>query len=271
MADADTVSSPHDDLTLLISAAREAADVAMARFDTAVQQWTKADASPVSEADIAVDERLSAILRSARPDYGWVSEESALAHGAGRRAFVVDPIDGTRAFLDGGSAWAISVAVVEGARPIAAVIMRPPKDHVFAASAGGGASLNGTALAISTRNGLEGARVAAPRKLFARGDLAAAGAQKANYIPSLALRLAKLCTDELDAMVAKGGAHHWDVAAGDLIVEEAGGALTDLSGRRIMYDTDTTLLPPLIGGPARIIDALKGLGEAIHFDPKGEV
>ncbi|XWN31744.1 MAG: inositol monophosphatase family protein [Devosia sp.] len=269
MGDAEPAYSPQDDLALLVAAAREAADVAMARFETAVQQWTKSDDSPVSEADLAVDERLSSILRPARPDYGWVSEESALAQGAGRRAFVVDPIDGTRAFLDHGSAWAISVAVVEGARPIAAVILRPPKDHVFAAAAGGGAFLNGTSLTVSTRDGLGGARVAAPRRLFARGDLAAAGAEKAKYIPSLALRLAKLCTDELDAMVAKGGAHHWDVAAGDLIVEEAGGALTDLSGRKIMYDSETTLLPPLIGGPPRMIDALQSLGEAIHFDPKG--
>ncbi len=111
--------------------------------------------SPVSEADLAVDEYLSSALLSARPGYGWISEETASrpSDGGEERFFVVDPIDGTRAFLRGEPTWCVSIAVVSGGRPVAGVLDAPSLGEVFAASADGGAELNGTAIAVRSSGG----------------------------------------------------------------------------------------------------------------------
>ena len=95
------------DLALIRNAARQAGLIALGFFNQSPEVWMKGGTSPVSEADYAVDRFLREALTAARPDYGWLSEETAdSSERLGlRRTFVVDPIDGTRAFLDGGTMW----------------------------------------------------------------------------------------------------------------------------------------------------------------------
>ena len=116
-----------EDLSLLRAAAVEAGRIALGYFRQNPEVWLKGGSSPVSEADYAVDRYLKETLLAARPDYGWLSEETAdhPARLASRRTFVVDPIDGTRGFLEGGSRWCVSVAVVEAGRSVAGVIEAP--------------------------------------------------------------------------------------------------------------------------------------------------
>ena len=129
------------DLDLLVTAAREAGDLALRFFGRDPQSWAKGLTSIVSEADFAVDRLLADRLTPARPDYGWLSEETADSPDrlARRRIFVVDPIDGTRAFLSGRAEWCISLAIVEDGRPIAAALYAPVIGALFRAIAGGGA------------------------------------------------------------------------------------------------------------------------------------
>ena len=147
MADADTASTDdHEarDAALLTETVREAGALALSLFRTELKNWTKGASSPVSEADIAVNDLLEERLRSATPDYGWLSEESAddEARLGKRLVWIVDPIDGTRAYLAGREDWCVSVALVEDASPVLAAVFAPASDEFFFAVRGQGATLN---------------------------------------------------------------------------------------------------------------------------------
>jgi myo-inositol-1(or 4)-monophosphatase len=244
------------DLELLVAAAREAAELALSFFGRDPRSWAKGATSVVSEADFAVDRLLVDRLRPARPDYGWLSEESADSPDrlARQRVFVVDPIDGTRAFLSGRQEWCISLAVVEAGRPIAAALLAPVLGRLFRTHASGGADMNGSPLTIGCGpRGLTGARLAGPRR-FARPVAEAAGIHLnvVRFVPSLAYRLALVACGEIDVAISGPNAHDWDIAAADLLVHEAGGAFTDLDGKAPRYNLAEITHPVLVAAAAAI-------------------
>jgi len=230
-----------DDLKLLKSAAVHAGIIALGFFRTELRTWTKNVTSPVSEADIAVDNFLAGALRGARPDYGWLSEETAdsPARLGLERIFVVDPIDGTRGFIKGEDSWTISLAVVEAGRPIAGVVYAPVRDEMYVAGLGLGASRNGapiTALAEAAAEPLIPAPSAVHQALAAQG----VDHRKGPAYPSLAYRLVQVAAGKLDAAVARRGAQDWDVAGADIILTEAGARLEDVCLGTPRYNgTDT--------------------------------
>jgi len=240
-----------DDVALLAIAAREAGAVALGFFGRSPKVFTKGDHSPVTEADLAVDARLAEVLGGARPGYGWISEESTAQGDAGGTTFIVDPIDGTRAFIAGLDDWTISLAVAVAGRPTAAAVYCPVRDEMFLAGVGGGAFLGAERLSTSTAAALAGSRIAGPGRLFDDPAAQAAGIVRADKIHSLAYRLALVAAGRLDAAAASARACHWDLAAADLLVQEAGGRLTDLAGRPVRYDGPDVRHPPLVAaGPA---------------------
>ncbi len=249
------------DAALIGQAARDAGAVALNYFKRDPKVWTKDNNSPVSEADLAVDAFLRERLGGARPEFGWLSEETDDTRDRLSRdhIFVVDPIDGTRAFIDGRQDWTVSIAVVADGRPIAAALYAPVHDELFVASAGSGAMLNGETMAPGTRADLAGARVAGPRSILRHTALKEAGINAAGFIPSLAYRLALVGTGRFDAAVARPRAHDWDIAAADLIVTEAGGRLTDTDGRPIRYNTENLRHPALVASSADLHDQLTRL------------
>ena len=116
---------PEADLDLIIRAAEEAGRIALAHWRGTFRHWEKDEgAGPVSEADLAVNAALEQALRAARPDYGWLSEESPEdpRRATAARVFVIDQIDGTRAFIAGEDGFAVAVAVVEDGQPVAGVV-----------------------------------------------------------------------------------------------------------------------------------------------------
>ena len=135
------------DAALLTDTVREAGALALSLFRTELKNWTKGASSPVSEADIAVNDLLESRLRSATPDYGWLSEESAddEARLDKRLVWIVDPIDGTRGYLAGREDWCVSVALVENASPVLAAVFAPASDEFFFAARGQGAARNACA------------------------------------------------------------------------------------------------------------------------------
>lgn len=252
-------ASPAQEAELLVRAVTTGARVAMGFFRGRVAERLKADGSPVTDADVAADEAMSMMLRGERPHYGWLSEELGAVSGAAARTFIVDPIDGTRAFLRGETGWTVVAAVVEEGRPIAAAVLRPARGELYHCASGGGAHCNGVRLHISRRRTLSGARAAMPGPLYRDGGFRALGVLRARTVPSLALRLAKVAGGTPDAAITRAGAHHWDLAASDLMVHEAGGIVTTLAGTLPRYDAETTAHPPLVAGPPDLADALRAM------------
>ena len=241
MPASEVVVDPKEAAEQLAAAVREAGGLAHAMFQKPLKNWTKGTtSSPVSEADIAVDallrEKLSA-HGGAR--FGWLSEESAddASRLAARYVWIVDPIDGTRAYIGGFSDWAVSAALVDSGRPIAACLYAPALGEFFVAAAGHGATLNGAPIAVAPGGSLAQARIAGPRAVLERLAAVAPPFEVMPRLRSLALRLARVAQGSFDAAIAGGNSHDWDLAAADLLVHEAGGALTAFGGAAVIYNS----------------------------------
>jgi myo-inositol-1(or 4)-monophosphatase len=226
------------DSALLMDAVREAGALALLLFRTELKNWTKGASSPVSEADIAVNDLLERRLRTATPDYGWLSEESAddPSRLGKHLVWIVDPIDGTRGYLAGKEDWCVSVALVENEQPLLAAVFAPATDEFFFAARGQGASCNGVTLHATSGTELDFSRVAGPKPLVERLRLSPNDVILHPRIGSLALRLCRVADGRLDAAFAGGQSRDWDLAAADLIVHEADGNMTALSGDAISYN-----------------------------------
>jgi myo-inositol-1(or 4)-monophosphatase len=220
----------------------EAGALAMTFFRRNPNAWAKEGGSPVTEADMAVDAFLRTRLLAERSDYGWLSEETTddPARREHAQVFVVDPIDGTRGFIQGDDRWCVSLAVVHEGRPVTAALYAPARDQFFTAIAGEGAWSRGERLRVSTASRLAGARLAGPRGWLKNPRLQEAGAAIEAHVPSLAYRLACVADGSFDAAFASPRANDWDLAATDLLVHEAGGRLTDLDGAAPLYNRETT-------------------------------
>lgn len=252
------------DLDLLVDAARSAGDIAMRHFRSNPEIWEKDDnAGPVTEADLAVDRMLRDSLRAARPDYGWLSEET---EDDGTRLysdtlFIVDPIDGTRAFIEGSKDWGHSLAVVRNGQVTAAAVYMPVRDEMFAASRGGGATRNGLAIKVSTQLSIESADVLATRPNLAPEHWKDSTPPdfKRSFRSSLAYRLCLVANGRFDAMLTLRPSWEWDIAAGSLIIEEAGGWATDRSGNALRFNNPVPKVDGVVAGGAlhpRLMDRL---------------
>jgi myo-inositol-1(or 4)-monophosphatase len=222
----------------LAATLREAGAIALKTFQMPLRSWLKDQSSPVSEADIAVDGFLRERLAGAGSGCGWLSEETAgdRSSAQARRLWIVDPIDGTRSYLAGRPDWAISAALVTDGRPVLAGVFAPVTDELFVAAAGVGATRNGVPISASGGDRLAGAKVAGPKRLVQALAAIAAQVAVAPRIGSLALRLVRVAQGELDVAFASGSSQDWDLAGADLLVHEAGGAMTNLVGRSLTYN-----------------------------------
>ncbi|MDU8943775.1 3'(2'),5'-bisphosphate nucleotidase CysQ [Ovoidimarina sediminis] len=250
---------PAHDLDLLTDAARAAGDIARGFFEGANRVWDKADGGPVGEADIAVDTYLRETLTAARPDYGWLSEETEddPARLSARRLFVVDPIDGTRAFIAGEATWSHSIAVVEDGVVKAGVVYLPIKDRLFSARLGHGAELNGRPLAASAATRETGARILAARPALDDSHWAGgAPPVHRHFRPSLAYRLSLVGEGRFDGMLTLRDAWEWDIAAGSLIAAEGGAEVTDRTGAALRFNNRHPVTPGVIAAPHALHAAL---------------
>ena len=239
---------------------REAGALARKTAQGAFKHWTKGeDRSPVSEADIAVNDLLHQRLTALAPGAGWLSEETAEIPSSSALMWIVDPIDGTRAFISGRADWSISVALVEDGRPLVAALYAPVSEEIFLAARGTGATLNGTPINANEGDGLRGAKIAGPKRYLDRFSSLAEGTLAQPKVHSLALRLARVAQGALDAAFSSRGSHDWDLAAADLLVHEAGAALTDFTGRPLKYNGSQAVHGALIAAGQARHDALIGL------------
>jgi myo-inositol-1(or 4)-monophosphatase len=251
------------DLALLHGAALRAGAIAQGYFrrDPQVQE-KPGGAGPVTQADLEIDAMLRRDLLAARPDYGWLSEESPDAPDrlTRRRVFVVDPIDGTRAFIDGQPGFAHALAIVEDGAAVAALVHLPMLGLTYAAVLGQGATLNDAAMRVSERAQVPGARVLAARAPF-HPDYWPGGVPDVarDFRPSLAWRMALVAEGAFDAMLTLRPTWHWDCVAGALLVAEAGGQVSDAQGAPLRFNTPDPRAAGVIAGGSALHSGLVAL------------
>ncbi|MEE4347310.1 MAG: 3'(2'),5'-bisphosphate nucleotidase CysQ [Paracoccaceae bacterium] len=252
---------PATDLDLLISAARAAGTLATSFSGPSAQRWDKpGEAGPVTEADLAVDALLRDRLTAARPDYGWLSEETpdSADRLSRRRTFIIDPIDGTRSFIEGAATWAHSLAVAEDGRITAAVVFLPLKDKLYTAGAGLGAQLNGQPIRATEQQALAGARVLATKPVYDPSHWRGRDVpqMERHHRPSLAYRLSLVAEGRFDAMLTLRPSWEWDIAAGALILSEAGARTTDRTGAELRFNNPHPQVNGVLAAGAALHQAL---------------
>lgn len=232
---------PATDLQLLIDAALEAGKIATRYSGTEAQRWDKPDgAGPVTEADLAVNAMLEQRLPAARPGYGWLSEETedSVNRLSRDHTFIIDPIDGTRSFAEGSRTWAHSLAVAERGEVTAAVIYLPRRDLLYAAAKGQGATLNRMPIRVTQATPLPEAEILAARPNLEPHHWKQERVPdfKRCYRPSLAYRMALVAQGRFDGMLTLRPSWEWDIAAGDLIIREAGGVCSNRLGQPLRFN-----------------------------------
>ncbi|MEN3952432.1 3'(2'),5'-bisphosphate nucleotidase CysQ [Iodidimonas sp. SYSU 1G8] len=218
---------------VLVEAVRDAGALAMDYFRDGFRKWEKAADDPVTEADLAVDALLRDRLLGALPGDGWLSEESERAPHAVDQPFtwVVDPIDGTRAFIEQKPHFTICAALVHGDRTVLGAVFNPATDEFFEASLGGGALCNGQPISVSDKQGLDGVRMIGYRAMFDdRHWRTPWPPVKIHMVNSIAYRVVLVARGDHDACINLKPQNDWDIAAAELILREAGGLCTNRNG-----------------------------------------
>lgn len=248
------------DLALLTDAARAAADVARRHLARGVSGWEKPEGQgPVTEADLEIDTMLRSRLTAARPGYGWLSEETEddAARLDARDLFIVDPIDGTRAFAAGDPGFCHALAVARGGVVTAALVHLPMLDVTYTACAGAGAWRNGSVIRTPPRSGLAGARILASRdQLHPRHWPGGLPELSRHSRASLAWKLCLVAEGAFDAAAGLGRTWHWDSAAGGLVAREAGAQVLDRFGQPLRYNTAEPFSRGILAGPAAVVAGL---------------
>ena len=242
MPDAD------DDLEFLTSALRDAGRVAMSFHGHNPEHWVKPDGSIVTAGDLAVNESLLKVLHAARPDDAILSEETpdTSERLSRSRVWIIDPIDGTRNYFNGGNDWCIGVALIEDGEAKVSAIYQPTDDRMYTAIRGHGAYRNNRRITTSP----DALNVIAPKSMQQR--ITEAGLQpQASGSLALLLRFAAIAEGRLAGAISIGNKKDWDIAAGHLLLVEAGGMATTQAGEKIIYNQANPWQPGLIAATAQ--------------------
>jgi myo-inositol-1(or 4)-monophosphatase len=237
LPDAKIPAHLKQDAELLFATVREAGALGLKRAGQNVRHWKKPDGSTVTEADVEIDALLKTRLADTRPDYGWLSEETPdnATRLSKQRLWVADPIDGTNSFVNGTDGWCIGVALVDGQRPVLSALYRPKVDEFFWAAEGAGAYCNALPLKPRNHETLQGTELLGTNRAARILDPLGVKGQHAPHIPLL-LRLAFVAAGRADIALSFGNKNDWDLAAGDLLIQESGAKLTDLDGHTLVYN-----------------------------------
>lgn len=251
---------PATDLALLTEAALAAGEIARRYWKRSPQVWDKGgSAGPVTEADLAVNAMLASRLQAARPDYGWLSEETEddRARLEANRCFIIDPIDGTRAFIAGETSFCHALAVAEAGRVTAAVVYLPVPDRLYTATADGPALCDGQPIAASTAAGIEGASLLATHPTLAPEHWPGGVPDlRRSFRASLAYRMCLVAEGRHDGMLTLRDTWEWDIAAGALIAERAGARVTDRTGGALRFNAAHPRAPGVLAAAPGLHRAL---------------
>jgi myo-inositol-1(or 4)-monophosphatase len=217
---------------------------------------------PVTEADTQADACIQGIIRRAFPDDGWLSEETRDSRErlTRRRTWIVDPLDGTREFVQHIPELCVCIALVELGMPVLGVSYNPVTDELFAAARGSGLTVNGVSAHTSATADLALARVLASRSEDKRGEWDAFKPRlHVELTGSVAFKLALVAAGRGDATFSLTPKHEWDVCAGAALIEAGGGRITDCYGQPLRFNRETPLLPGIIATNAALYEAIRAL------------
>lgn len=260
------------DLALIKAAALEAGRLALEARAEGLKIWSKPGGSPVTDADLAVDTLLKLRLKDARPNYGWLSEETAddPARLKAERLFLVDPIDGTAAYIRHKPWFTVCIAVVEAGQPVTAVVYAPELGEMYEATVGGGARLNGAPIAPSARTELLDCAMLGDLRMFADPRWPRPWpAMRVESRNSIAYRMVQVACGAFDAALALTPKNDWDLAAADLICREAGACVGDHLGRPFVYNRPAPMQRSLLCAAPGLCELI--LTHLSHIDPPAEM
>lgn len=241
-----------EELTLLCEAVRQAGARAMQLAADGFETRIKHDRSPVTSADLEVNRIVQGLVGKRFPDDGWLSEEipDTPARLRKNRVWIIDPIDGTKAFIKRLPQFCISVGLVQEGRPVLGVVYNPSTDELFSATRRNGASLNDRPIHALQTASSRPLILVNPSELNS-GRLAHLAAEAdCQPMGSIAYALALVAAGRVDATMTYEHENEWDLAAGALLVEEAGGFIVDGSGNTLLFNRPTPVFQGLIAsGP----------------------
>jgi myo-inositol-1(or 4)-monophosphatase len=262
--------SYREELNTAERAARQAGTVIMGLFKGKYDVQEKSKNNPVTTADLEANRQIRETIQKTFPKDGWLSEEDK--DGSARlqtsRVWVVDPIDGTKEFIEGVRQFAVSIAFVEDGRPKAAVVFNPAKDRFYKAAAGHGAFLNDQPIRVTPRHEIDGARLLVSRSEPRRKFQVFVDHCEIKPIGSIAYRLAKVAAGDGDGTLTFRLIHEWDICAGVLIVEEAGGKVVDGSGKKLLFNQPEPRHRGVVAANGPLSQGLQGLWAEAMADGK---
>ena len=249
----------NSDLSIAKTAAIEAGGIILNYYKADYEIKDKGYHNPVTTADNAADTRLKEILMVARPNYGWLSEETVDSPErlTKDRVWIVDPLDGTKEFIEGVPHFVVSVALVENGNPIVGVLYNPVTAEIFTAAKGEGAELNGEEIQCATKDNVGNMVILNSRSETRRGLWAPYDGTfgELRAIGSVAYKLGLTAAGQADIFASLRPKNEWDICAGNCIINEAGGKLIDLKGNRVVFNREKTLIEPgLIAGDIDAVD-----------------
>jgi myo-inositol-1(or 4)-monophosphatase len=249
----------NSDLSIAKTAAIEAGGIILNYYKADYEIKDKGYHNPVTTADNAADTRLKEILMVARPNYGWLSEETVDSPErlTKDRVWIVDPLDGTKEFIEGVPHFVVSVALVENGNPIVGVLYNPVTAETFTAAKGEGAELNGEEIQCATKDNVGNMVILNSRSETRRGLWAPYDGTfgELRAIGSVAYKLGLTAAGQADIFASLRPKNEWDICAGNCIINEAGGKLIDLKGNRVVFNRKNTRIEPgLIAGDIDAVD-----------------
>ena len=259
------------DLALLKEVAREAGQLSLDWLRRGAKTWNKSPGNPVTEADIAVNDLIAKRLRGARPAYGWLSEETRdnPADRTQDKVWVVDPIDGTKAFVRGDTGFCVAIARIDHGEPVAGVVYNPNFDELLHARLRGGTFLNDRPIRV-TQCSKVGCRMVGQPDVFANADTAVRwpGIDLITPMPNaVAWRLCLVAAGRWDAAVAMNPKNDWDLAAAVLLVREAGGVATDRDGQSLVLNRPSVVQRGVVAAGATLHPLIM---ERLHSFPSSQ-
>ena len=238
--------------------------------------WQKEPGNPVTEADLAVNRFLMERLKAARPDYGWLSEETSVSPSQlyRRRTWVVDPIDGTRAYMrQADPNWCVAIGLVEEGQAVAGAIFAPEHEAIYEAHLGGGAYRNGSLINVTERSNEEGARLIAAKQMVLHKDwpMPWPEVELSDPVPNATLlRMAFVAEGLWDGVLVLGNKSDWDLAPATVLVHEAGGLATTHRAEPFVFNRKVCSQRSLLAAGKPLHSLLEARTRAVAIpDPNG--
>ncbi len=247
------------ELEVALDAAREAGAAVRRFYETGTEHWEKSEDNPLTQADLESDRIIAKHLRESFPEDGLMSEETIddKSRLEKRRAWIIDPMDGTKEFTKKIPEFCVSIGMVEYGEPVVGVIYNPIADVAVWATRGGGTFRDGERVTVSACAELSSAVVIASRTEISRDKFAPHEGWFAKIEPvgSIAWKLACVASGEGDLNVSMAPKNEWDVCAGDILVREAGGVYVDFDGATRTYNQDNPLIESFMAaGSATLVE-----------------